>query len=338
MHSTDSPFKAMPSCAYKQTDDQVPNSVCVTNRPVLGEISQQGMIIKDPHQRSSCQWQPMAGRFTPRDGRISPMVRLVDQAVSPIPTGKLAPRASIAIQASLIKDISPLKPLVFLHHRIPSPWKPPAASPSKIPPVPPSTPELPNEAGVGPFQSRGNQLLLRNISPYPASQSCGTSPIGPFNGPKLFFPPSPNATANGIMLPQGNILYGITQVPPPTMTPPLANHQSSSCPPSVNPSPTPIDSQLTHNPILVVPQSHVPNLNTTVGIFNQTPEILTQPASLTPVSEVSHLTPCQFQQTQAGKRPCRLMNVGGQGETPSTIDMTANESVPRKLCLASENA
>ena len=333
LHSIDSPFKAMPSCAYKHSDNQTPNSIRANIRPVLGDISQQGMFMKD------CPWQPMSGRFTPCDGRTSPMVKLVDQAVSPIPPSKFAPRASIAIQTSLIKDISPLKPLVYFHRRIPSPWKPPAASSSNIPPAPPSTPELPNEAGMGPFQSQSNQLFLKNVSPYPASQSCGASPIGPFNGPKLFFPPSPNATANGIVLPQGNILYGITQVSPTMMTSPLANHQSSSCPPSVNPSPTPIDSHLAHHPGLVVPQSQTPTASTNVDIPNQTPQIFTQPVNLTSVSEVSHFTPCQFQQPPMGKRPCMLMNVGGHGETPTnTTDITNNENVSRKLCLASENA
>lgn len=336
MHSTNSPFKVMSSCAYVKSENQAPNPVpanMVSSRPVLGEISQQGMCMREPHQRSSCQWQHVVGRFTGLHGRTSPMVRLVDQAVSPIQPSKLAPRTSIAIQASLIKDISPLKPLVFLHRRIPSPWKPPAVSPSNIPPAPPPTPELPNQASMGPFQSQGNCILLRSISPYPASQSCSSSPIAPFNSPRLFFPPSPNASGNGTVLPQGNLLYDVSHVPTSTMTTPLQNHQSNSCPGSVNPSPTPLDTGLTYTPGLVVPHSKIPSPNACMR--SQTPQPFIRPTSLTP--EVFPITPCQ--QPPTGKRPCMLMAAQVQGETPSsTIDTIANENVSRKLCLTNANA
>ena len=328
MHSTNSPFKVMSSCAYKQSESQDVNpepANMVSNRPVLGEISQ---------QRSSCQWQQIVGCFPAHSGRNSPMVKLVDQAVSPIPPSKLVPRASIAIQASLIKDISPLKPLVFLHHHIPSPWKPPTASPSNIPPAPPSTPELPNEPGVGPFQSQGNRMYMRNVSPYPTSQSCGSSPVAPFTGTKLFFPPSPSAPANGMVLPRGNLLYGVNQVSPPIITSPLSNQQSNSCPPSVNPSPIPLDTGLPYSPGLIVPRSQVPSPS--VSMTSQTPQPFTQPAFFTP--EVHAFTPCELQQPPTGKRPCMLMNAGSLDETPpNTANTTGNENVSRKLCLTNEN-
>ena len=332
MHSNNSPFKIMSSCAYKHHENQHPqhSNVIGHGRTVLGELSQQGIAVREPHHRSSCQWQQMVGHFKPRDGRTSPMVHLVDQAVSPIPPSKLVPRASIAIQASLVKDISPLKPLVFLHQRIPSPWKPPAASPSRIPPAPPSTPELPNEVAmaVAPFQSQGTRMFPRSVSPYHGSQSCGSSPVAPFTGASLFFPPSPKT------LPQGNLLYGVNQIPQPTMTSPLPNHQSNFCPLSINPSPTPVESGINHTPNLMIPRSQIPILNTNVGI---PPHLFTQPTSATPVSEISSFTPCQLQQVPTGKRPCMLMNSGLEA-TPSNIDTTANENVARKLCLASDNA
>lgn len=331
MHSSNSPFKVMSSCAYKQSENQDTNpgpSHIISNRPVLAEISP-----PEPQQRSSCQWQQAVGCFPAHNGRNCPMVQLVDQAVSPIPPSKLVPRASIAIQASLIKDISPLKPLVYVRHRIPSPWKPPAASPSNIPPAPPSTPELPNEACAGPFQSQSNRMFLRNVSPYPTSQSCGSSPVGLFGGAKLFFPPSPNAAANGMVLPHGNLLYGVNQVSPLTISPTVSNQQSNSCPPSVNPSPVPLDAGLHYSPGVIAQRSQPPSPS--VSMASQTPQPFTQLSFFTP--EVPTFTPCQFQQPPGGKRPYMLMNTGGLDETPTnTVDATGNESVSRKLCLTNE--
>lgn len=340
MHSTDSPFKAMSSCAYNQSETQTSNALSAnTNTIVTGNAGpilderwqQQGIYMKEPHYGSNCKWQQMARRFTTGDGPTSPMVQLVDQAVSPIPPSKLNPRSSIAIQASLIKDISPLKPPVFLHHRIPSPWKPPAVSPSNTPPAPPPTPELPNKAGMGPFQSQGNQIFMRSVSPYPVSQSCGPSPVAPFSCAKLFFPPSPN---DGMAFSQGNILYGITQVSPPTLTPPLSSRQSNSCPPSINPSPISVDSSLTYTPELVEPHSQIASSSTSVptGILStEIPQSSTQSASLHTVAE--SFTPSQLRKTK--KQPSMLSGAGRLGETPSSsINTATSENVSRQLCLS----
>ena len=334
MHSTNSPFKVMSACAYSDSEKAVPANTnpAGSGMPVfVGRTEREG-VVKEPRQRSSCQWQHIVGHST------SPMVKFVDQAVSPIPPSKLPPRASIAVQASLVKDISPLKPLVFLHHRIPSPWKPPTGPPSTIPPAPPSTPELPNEGAVGPFQSQPGRMFIRSVSPYPrsvspyllsASQSCGSSPVGLFNEANLFFPPSPNT--KNMVLTQGNLLYGSNQVMiPHSMTPPLSTPQSNSCPSSVNPSPISIDAYTPGNVALgnVVSQSPMP-----------LPEFLTLPATMTPASEPTKFTPCQPHPAPTGKQPCILMNAGGLGETPtSDLDAAANENVARKLCLTNESA
>lgn len=365
MHSTNSPFKVMTAC---QTNDCQFNMAAVntSSQPNLSNNETQALedrrkqaVLQEQrqiYQRTGAQWRHMVGQMPRYERGASPrMVELVDQAVSPIPPGKLVPRASIAVQASLIKDISPLKPLVFLHHRIPSPWKQPGASPISVPPAPPSTPELPNElAGVA-FQS---QVYLRSVSPYPisGSKSCSSSPVGPFSGAKLFFPPSPSpptSSINNLVLPQASLLYNVNQImsstSPANMTSPQTNHHSNSCPPSVNPSPIPVDCGLAFGAGIVIPGARNSNptcaqIAVPLSMPQQNPgQVFSRPATMTPSPQASNFTPCQYRQPltacPGAKNPCMVGYTGGLGETPSyNMDETLKDTVSRKLCLTNENS
>ena len=339
----------MSSCAYNYHGAQV-----------LDERRKQEALFQEQHQiyqNSESQWhQHMAGQLKNMVPGSSPkMVQLVDQAVSPIAPSKLVPRASIAVQASLIKDISPLKPLVFLQH-VPSPWKPPAATPSSVPPAPPSTPELPNKIAVGPFQSQADKLYLPSVSPFPVSgsQSCSSSPVGTFCGAKLFFPPSPTlptSTINSLVLPQAGQLYAFNHVMQATqgnMISPPTHHHSNSCPASVNPSPTPLDTGLPFSSGVVVPGTQTPRPNTSDKIVlpQEIPEQLRNRSAITTPSPLTvNFTPCQYKQPPAGYSTllnfCKMVSqTGGVGETPSSnvAETLINNNTSRKLNLTNEES
>ena len=371
MHSSNSPFKVMAACAYGQVNNP-PNNNEQTNIinynecQVLEERQKQQTLLQKQriiNQSDEPQWPHVVGHLRSQDHGSSPrMPRLVDQAVSPIPPSKMVPRASIAVQTNLIKDVSPLKPLVILHRHIPSPWKPPGVSPSSVPPAPPCTPELPNELATGPFQSQANKVYVRSVSPYPVSgsQSCNSSPVGSFNGPKLFFPPSPTtptSSINSLVLPQAGLFYNVNQAMSSSIaniTSPQARRHSNSCPPSVNLSPTPIDPNLPYGSGVAIPgprtqNSNVNNIPVVVPLSmpQQTSEkFFNNSGIITSSSQAANLTPYQHGQHHPAdgylglKHPCMMVNQArGSSETPSTnIEETFKDGVSRKLHLTGENS
>ncbi|XP_046844478.1 uncharacterized protein LOC124438390 isoform X2 [Xenia sp. Carnegie-2017] len=282
--------------------------------------------------KSNCQWQPIDGRFTPHNGHHSPIVRFVDEASSPIPPCKLVPHASIAIQTSLIENISPLKPLVYVNRNVQSPWKPQLTSPIPTPPVPPSTPELPYENNIGPFQSQYTQQYSRRVtSPYPTSASCRSSPMLPLTqGTRYFFPPSPHQPSmNSGPISQASHMYGVVSQPV---------YQSNSCPPSIKSSPIPFDPKQMKSPGISQLCSMMPTPCTNKLVKNMETQTI-KPKARRSISTNMAEIPSPSGHMQAFKRKEQVeADVASNGKTPTSgNEDTAQPKNTPKLCSPKEN-
>lgn len=238
-HSSTSPFKRFqeekngPSlCSPKQASPSGKLDHPSPEQKILLERQKQQKLLEEQRGFDSQdeRWKRIEHELEkafPKAGPSRPM--MVHQSSSPLPYDALVEQSSVAIQASLIDDLSPLKPLSY-YRKIKSPWKnseslqssgPASATASPVPfqngsalnvhamsPVPilPATERPPNVNNVCPsnaffFQipaSAGSGAPVVWATPTPPSGSSTPSPNQlikmvagqPANTPMLYSPRS----------------------------------------------------------------------------------------------------------------------------------------------------
>ena len=131
-HSTTSPFKSLqegknvPSVSSpKQTSPTGKLNLASPEQKILLERQKQRQLLEEQEGFDSQdeRWKRMERELDkafPKGGPTRPM--MVHQSSSPLPYDALVEQTSVAIQASLIDDLSPLKPLSY-YRKVKSPWK-----------------------------------------------------------------------------------------------------------------------------------------------------------------------------------------------------------------------
>ena len=131
-HSSTSPFKSIEDgkkaatpCSPRQSS---PNGILNQSSPeqkILLERQKQQKLLEEQRGFDSQdeRWKRIERELEkafPKGGLSRPM--MVHQSSSPLPYDALVEQSSVAIQASLIDDVSPLKPLSY-YRKTQSPWK-----------------------------------------------------------------------------------------------------------------------------------------------------------------------------------------------------------------------
>lgn len=133
--SLSSPKQASPSGKFNQPSPE---------QKILLERQKQQKLLEEQRGFDSQdeRWKRIEHELEkafPKGGPSRPM--MVHQSSSPLPYDALVEQSSVAIQASLIDDLSPLKPLSY-YRKVKSPWKnsesvqsssPASATPSPVP-------------------------------------------------------------------------------------------------------------------------------------------------------------------------------------------------------------
>ena len=150
-HSSTSPFKSIrdekkepTSCSSRQASPSGTVNQSSPEQKILLERQKQQKLLEEQRGFDSQdeRWKRIERELEkafPKGGPSRPM--MVHQSSSPLPYDALVEQSSVAIQASLIDDLSPLKPLSY-YRKLQSPWKNPeslqnsrqaSATPSPVP-------------------------------------------------------------------------------------------------------------------------------------------------------------------------------------------------------------
>lgn len=150
-HSSSSPFKSVQEekkdsslSSPKQASPREKFDQPSPEQKILLERQKQQKLLEEQRGFDSQdeRWKRIEHELEkafPKAGPSRPM--MVHQSSSPLPYDALVEQSSVAIQASLIDDLSPLKPLSY-YRKIKSPWKnseslqsssPASATPSPVP-------------------------------------------------------------------------------------------------------------------------------------------------------------------------------------------------------------
>lgn len=131
-HSPTSPFKSfqeekkVPTVGSpKQTSPTGKSNQASPEQKILLERQKQQKLLEEQRGFDSQdeRWKRIERELEkafPKGGPCRPM--MVHQSSSPLPYDALVEQTSVAIQASLIDDLSPLKPLSY-YRKVKSPWK-----------------------------------------------------------------------------------------------------------------------------------------------------------------------------------------------------------------------
>lgn len=135
-HSSTSPFKSIDDgrkdltpCSPKQSSPKASLDHSSPEQKILLERQKQQKLLEEQRGFDSQdeRWKRMERQLEkafPNPGPSRPM--MVHQSSSPLPYDELVEQSSVAIQASLIDDVSPLKPLSY-YRKLKSPWKDPGS-------------------------------------------------------------------------------------------------------------------------------------------------------------------------------------------------------------------
>ena len=133
-HSSTSPFKSIQDdrkeptpCGSRQASPGGNVNLSSPEQKILLERQKQQKLLEEQRGFDSQdeRWKRIERELEkafPKPGPNRPM--MVHQSSSPLPYEALVEQSSVAIQASLIDDVSPLKPLSY-YRKLKSPWKTP---------------------------------------------------------------------------------------------------------------------------------------------------------------------------------------------------------------------
>ena len=133
-HSSTSPFKSIQDdrkkptpCGSRQASPGGNLNLSSPEQKILLERQKQQKLLEEQRGFDSQdeRWKRIERELEkafPKGGPSRPM--MVHQSSSPLPYEALVEQSSVAIQASLIDDVSPLKPLSY-YRKLKSPWKTP---------------------------------------------------------------------------------------------------------------------------------------------------------------------------------------------------------------------
>lgn len=131
-HSSTSPFKSIQDekkeqtpCSSRQASPGGTLKLSSPEQKILLEREKQQKLLEEQRGFDSQdeRWKRIERELEkafPKGGPSRPM--MVHQSSSPLPYDALVEQSSVAIQASLIDDVSPLKPLSY-YRKLTSPWK-----------------------------------------------------------------------------------------------------------------------------------------------------------------------------------------------------------------------
>ena len=190
-HSTNSPFKSIQDekktssvSSPKQSSPCGAFNQSSPEQKILLERQKQQKLLEEQQGFDSQdeRWKRIERELEkafPKGGPSRPM--MVHQSSSPLPYDALVEQSSVAIQASLIDDLSPLKPL-SCYRKIKSPWKNPESLQSSCPSSATPSP-VPFQSGSA-LNSFNNPHAMSPVPILPATERpsnvSNTCPSNPF--------------------------------------------------------------------------------------------------------------------------------------------------------------
>ena len=217
-HSSTSPFKSIDDgrkdltpCSPKQSSPKASLDHSSPEQKILLERQKQQKLLEEQRGFDSQdeRWKRMERQLEkafPNPGPSRPM--MVHQSSSPLPYDELVEQSSVAIQASLIDDVSPLKPLSY-YRKLKSPWKDPGSlQSSRQASATPSPIQFQNNCALNsmsnPHALTPTPILPATERPIQVNNSCPSNtiflqiPAQPGNGGSVLWatatPPSGNST------------------------------------------------------------------------------------------------------------------------------------------------